>query len=325
MTYYDLPAPAKLNLFLHVVGRRSDHYHLLESVFRLISLSDSITLDLRCDGQISRQSDILDELAPADDLVVKAARALQQHTGTRLGAHIVVQKRIPVGGGLGGGSSDAATVLIGLNRLWRTGLTRIDLARIGLGLGADVPFFIFGQSAFVQGVGERLDPVCLSQGSYLVVKPCTAVPTASIFKATDLTRDSEPVKISDFSSSDRFVGRSAKLQEDHSFASSAVAEGFGRNDLEPVVKRLYPVVQQAMDWVSRQGFSVRLSGSGSCFFAETDSPEQAELARLSLIAKIEKVDSGIGTVGSAVGGAVIDEILACDGMQMHPLWHWLEP
>lgn len=304
MTLYDLPAPAKLNLFLHVVGRRDDGYHLLQSLFRLISLADSITMDLRTDGKISRASDLDTEVAHDDDLVVKAAQLLQQHTGTALGAHLEVNKRIPMGGGLGGGSSDAATVLIGLNRLWRTGLSRGELARLGLALGADIPFFVFGQTAFVQGIGEQLEAVAAPDASYLVFKPAASVPTAQIFTADDLTRNTDRVKISDFSGASGFI------------AVAGGHAGFGRNDLESVARRLFPVVSNAMTWASTEGYAVRLSGSGSCFFAELDGPVQAELARASLTAKMERLGSG--------DVAVIEEVFACDGMPEHPLRHWLE-
>ena len=303
MTLYDLPAPAKLNLFLHVVGRRPDGYHQLQSLFRLISLADSISIDLRSDGQISLESTLNLELNVEDDLVVKAARLLQQHTATDLGAHLCVNKRIPTGGGLGGGSSDAATVLIGLNRLWRTGLTRAELARLGLTLGADVPFFVFGQTAFAQGIGEELESAAVSDLSYLVFRPAVSVPTATIFKAPDLTRNTDHVKISDFSGTDRFI------------ESVSGRSGFGRNDLEVVAKRLFPMVSDGMSWVYNEGYPVRLSGSGGCFFAEFDSPRQAESVRAHLTAKIGKVDSGIN--------AVIGEVFACDGLPQHPLKHWL--
>ncbi len=304
MTLYDLPAPAKLNLFLHVVGRRDDGYHLLESLFRLISLSDSITIDLRRDGQISRESDIGVMVSEQDDLTVKAARLLRQRTGTHLGAHLVVKKRIPVGGGLGGGSSDAATVLIGLNRLWRTGLNTQELANLGLVLGADVPFFVFGQTAFVQGVGEQITPVRAPDMSYLVLKPCVGVPTASIFGDRDLTRNSDQVKISDFSGTTRFV------------EFSKIYPGFGRNDLEPVACRLFPAVAEGIGWAKREGHPVRLSGSGSCFFAEFDRPEDAELALDGLMAKMTQVGNG--------SDAVIEEVFACDGLPQHPLRFWLK-
>lgn len=299
MTYYDLPAPAKLNLFLHVVGQRADGYHLLESVFRLISLSDSITLDLRTDGVISRDTDMADVVSDDDDLVVRAARLLQKETGSSLGVHIVVRKRIPSGAGLGGGSSDAATVLLGLNRMWRTGLNRLALSRLGLALGADVPFFLWGQAAFVTGVGEQRQAITCPDLSYLVFQPAVSVPTGVVFQSPDLTRDTEPVKISDFSGCARYVGD----------------QGFGRNDLEFVTRRLYPVVDQAMSWASVQGQMVRLSGSGGCFFAESGSPEEAKLARANLTAKMAVRDQ-------SCEGLV--DVFACDGLHWHPLAGWLE-
>ena len=309
MTLYDLPAPAKLNLFLHVVGRRADGYHLLESVFRLISLADSLTIDLRLDGQISRDSTLGEQVPDDQDLVVKAARLLQTHTGVKLGAHLQVQKRIPMGAGLGGGSSDAATALIGLNRLWRTGLTRTELAVLGLSLGADVPFFVHGQAAFVQGVGEVVDPVPVPDASYLVFRPPVGVPTGMIFTAPDLTRNTDRVKISDFVGAREFIGRADS------------GPGFGRNDLEPVATRLFPVISSAMSWAKGEGYETRLSGSGSCFFAEFDSPAAAELARAGLVAKIAGLDEGVGALRD---GAFIEEVFACDGLLDHPLKHWLE-
>ena len=313
MTYYDLPAPAKLNLFLHVVGQRPDGYHLLQSVFRLISLSDSITLDLRTDGVISRDSDMDEHVADVDDLVVKAAHRLKAATATNLGAHIVVRKRIPSGGGLGGGSSDAATVLLGLNRLWRTGLSRSALMSLGLKLGADVPFFLLGQTAFVTGVGEQVQATACPDASYLVFKPAATVPTSEIFKDLDLTRDTEPVKISDFSGRVWYAG----------------PEGFGRNDLEAVTRRRYPIVDDAMNWVGLQGHAVRLTGSGSCFFAEFDSPAQAKLAQADLIGKMRNSTTDIA-VNTAEGSksssalSVLPEVFVCDGLPRHPLAQWLE-
>jgi len=306
VTYYDLPAPAKLNLFLHVVGQRPDGYHLLESVFRLISLSDSITLDLRTDGVISRDSDMGEDIVDADDLVIKAAHLLKAATATALGAHIVVRKRIPSGGGLGGGSSDAATVLIGLNRMWRTGLSRSALMRLGLKLGADVPFFLVGQTAFVTGVGEQLQVMECPDASYLVFRPAATVPTSEIFNDPDLTRDTEPVKISDFSGRVRYTG----------------PLGFGRNDLEVVTRRRYSVIDDAMNRISLLGHAARLSGSGSCFFAEFDSPAHAKLAQVDLIGKICIGEAGMATSNN--GPSALSEVYVCDGLPRHPLAQWLE-
>jgi 4-diphosphocytidyl-2-C-methyl-D-erythritol kinase len=305
MMLYDLPAPAKLNLFLHVLGRRADGYHSLESVFRLVSLSDSISIDL-CQGPgISRESTMGATLESDKDLVVRAAKALQAATGTRQGAHIVVQKRIPMGGGLGGGSSDAATTLLALNHLWRTGLNRAQLSAIGLQLGADVPFFLFGQSAFVQGIGEQMTPVALADSAFVVAQPPVEVATARIFGDPNLTRDSEPVKILDFSGCSRFI-------------ASVSSKGFGRNDLEPVAVRIFPVVEQARSWLLQQGLAVRLSGSGGCWFAEFDRPEQARLTCVQLLDKIQSV-----SLNEGLGRVPLQSVTACDGLPEHPLRHWI--
>jgi len=302
---YDLPAPAKLNLFLHVVGRRKDGYHLLETLFRLISLSDSISIDLATGSVITRETNLSEGLLEQDDLVVRAAHALQKATGSRLGAHISVNKRIPVGGGLGGGSSDAATVLMGLNRLWRCGLNRDQLMQIGLSLGADVPFFLFGQSAFAQGVGEILTPVRLTSQSYLVIQPRQNVTTQSAFNDPDLTRQSEHVKITDFSGIGSFV-RNAPY-------------GFGKNDLQPVVFRQYPVVSAAFNWLSQAGLETRLTGSGGCLFSEHATPNEAFKACHVLLTMMSgnKAQADSGT------GGPISNIFACDGYSEHPLRHWV--
>lgn len=305
MMLYDLPAPAKLNLFLHVVGRRDDGYHLLETLFRLISLSDSISIDLTMGAGITRETNLSEPLPEQNDLVVRAALALQKATGSQLGAHILVNKRIPVGGGLGGGSSDAATVLIGLNRLWRCGLNRTQLMQIGLTLGADVPFFLFGQSAFAQGIGERLTPVVLASQSYLVIEPRQSVTTESAFNDPDLTRQSERVKITDFSGVRSFV--------------STAPNGFGKNDLQPVVFRQHPVVSAAFSWLSQSGHDTRLTGSGGCLFSEHATPSEAVKARHVLLTKM----LGNKTQAESGAGSPISHIFACDGYAEHPLRHWV--
>lgn len=320
MTLYDLPAPAKLNLFLHVVGRRPDGYHCLESVFRLVSLADTISIELRTDGVISRASSIADQIPEAGDLAVRAALALQAATGSSLGAHLVIHKRVPTGGGLGGGSSDAATVLLALNRLWRTGLRREALMRLGLQLGADVPFFLFGQNAFVQGVGEQLVPVSLPDMSYIIFCPQISVPTVAVFTDPDLTRNTEPVKIEDFSGHDRFIAASQKNPgpSDALWRSGVSGDGFGNNDLEDVAVRLFPAVGQAKDWLAAQGISARMTGSGSCFFSEFETPAVAEFARRALTDKMSAVAQ------SDQGGelSLFRSISACDGLPSHPLHHW---
>ena len=203
-TLRNCPAPAKLNLFLHVTGRRADGYHLLQTVFQLIDHSDVLHFETRADGVIQRTTEITG-VPEASDLIVRAARLLQaampvKNDGTRCGANIAIEKKLPMGGGLGGGSSDAATTLMVLNHLWQAGLTREQLMALGLQLGADVPFFIFGQNAFAEGVGETLTPVETDQSWFVVIEPGVQVPTAAIFGSTELTRDTKLVKIMDFSS-----------------------------------------------------------------------------------------------------------------------------
>lgn len=245
----DCPAPAKLNLFLHVIGRRADGYHLLQTAFRLLDWGDRLSFELRDDGHVERVSDV-PGVPAQQDLVVRAARALQSATGCRVGANIAIDKRLPMGGGLGGGSSDAATTLIALNRLWRTGLDRGQLAALGLRLGADVPFFIFGRDAFAEGVGEELKAIQLPAAWYVIVAPPVTVPTAEIFSAEELTRDTEPLKITDFAASTT------------------------RNDLQTVVCNRYPEVSAAIDWLSRFA-AARMTGSGACVFAQVASESDA--------------------------------------------------
>lgn len=242
---YDVPAPAKLNLFLHVLGRRADGYHLLQSAFMLIDWCDTLHFEKRPQGQISRED--LGPPLPADDLITGAARLLQQHTGCTEGVHVSVEKRIPAQAGLGGGSSDAASCLLALNRLWNLGLTRGQLARLGLALGADVPFFIGGRNAWVEGIGETLTPLDLAPARFLVIKPRAGLETAKIFGAPELIRDTKPAIVAVF---------------------AADPYGFGRNDLQPVASSLCPDVQDALNWLSDQGLHGRMTGSGSAVFAQ---------------------------------------------------------
>lgn len=241
----DYLAPAKLNLFLHVVGQRPDGYHELQSVFTLVDRCDVLRLRVRDDGLVRRVNEVPG--VPSDeDLAVRAARRLREASATRLGADIEIDKRIPMGGGLGGGSSDAATVLMALDRLWGTGLGPERLAGIGLGLGADVPFFLFGRPAWAEGVGERLRPIEVPEAWYVVLVPPVAVPTAAVFAAPELTRNTEPLKMEDFSAHPR--------------------DGRFHNDLEPVVAARYPAVREHLEWLARRG-EARLTGSGACVFA----------------------------------------------------------
>jgi 4-diphosphocytidyl-2-C-methyl-D-erythritol kinase len=250
----DYPAPAKLNLFLHVVGRRRDGYHLLQSVFTLVDLHDRLRLRVREDAGIHRVNDV-PGVAAAEDLALRAARLLQEASGIAQGVDIEIDKRIPLGGGLGGGSSDAATVLLALNRLWRTGFDREALAEIGAGLGADVPFFIFGRPAWAEGIGDRLRDIEVPQAWYAILTPPAQVSTQAVYTASELTRNTEPLKMEDFSAQPR----------DPRF----------HNDLEPVVAARYPVVAKHLEWLRRHG-DARMTGSGSCVFAAFDSREGAE-------------------------------------------------
>jgi 4-diphosphocytidyl-2-C-methyl-D-erythritol kinase len=250
-------APAKLNLFLHVTGRRADGYHDLQTIFRLIDLCDDVYLQATDDGAIRRDPPPTDpglaELADADDLAVRAARLLQEDSGSSRGARIHVVKRIPSGGGLGGGSSDAATVLKGLNSLWQLGYHEDRLAALGLQLGADVPVFVRGRDAWAEGRGEQLTPVALPPCWYVVVRPPVSVPTGPLFADPQLRRDAPRVSWDDF-----LAGRTT-------------------NDFEPVVRRRYPAVAEALDWLGSHG-AARLTGTGSCLFAPFATEVQARRA-----------------------------------------------
>ncbi len=257
----DWPAPAKLNLFLHVVGRRTDGYHLLQTVFRFLDHGDTLRFTPRDDGRIVLRTP-LPGVAPDTDLTVRAARSLQQAAAIAQGVEITLVKRLPMGGGLGGGSSDAATVLLALNRLWDARLSSAELQRLGLALGADVPIFIHGHAAFAEGVGERFADVALPPAWYLVLTPPVGVPTAEIFKSPDLRRDTPALRAADW------------------------RPGMGGNDLEAVACRLYPEVARHLDWLRRFG-NARMSGSGACVFAEFASAEAAHAAHAALPADMQ--------------------------------------
>ena len=244
------PAPAKLNLFLHITGRRADGFHDLQTLFQLIDLCDDIAITVREDGVIERTAGPAD-VPPESDLVVRAARALKAATGTSRGASLGVTKRIPMGGGLGGGSSDAATTLLALNQLWATGLTPEKLAALGLTLGSDVPVFVAGSSAWAEGRGEHLSPVELPERWFVVVHPRVHVPTAAIFQAPELTRNSPKITM------------------------RAPFEAGGRNDCESVVRARFPEVADALDWLAQFG-SARLTGTGACVFADFAHAADAE-------------------------------------------------
>jgi len=250
------PAPAKINLFLHVTGRRPDGYHTLQTVFQFLDLCDWLDFERREDGRILRATAV-DGIAPEQDLIVRAARALQEHAGVKAGARLSIDKRLPVGGGIGGGSSDAATTLVALNFLWGLDLPLQTLAGIGLQLGADVPIFIAGEASFAEGVGEILTPVAPAEPWYVLLKPDCAVPTAAVFADPDLTRDTPPITIRDF------------------------LQGAGRNDCEPVVRRRFPAVNAALDWLSARAPS-RLTGTGACVYATCTDEAQAR----SIVAEV---------------------------------------
>ena len=285
---FDVPAPAKLNLFLHITGRRADGYHLLQSVFMLIDWCDTLHFELRHDGAISRE-DLTAAHLPAEDLVVRAARLLQQATGCTLGVHVGLEKRLPAEAGMGGGSSDAATCLLALNRLWGLGLNRAQLAALGLQLGADVPFFIGGRNAWVEGVGEQLTPLSLEDARFVVVKPPGGASTQAIFSSPLLKRDTKPAIIQGFAAND------ASEPLKHSIQSIL---DIGHNDLQPVAQALCPDVGHCINWLQSHGLRGRMSGSGTAVFAQI---------RQSL------------DLSDAPGNWLVKD---CKNMDAHPLLEW---
>ena len=246
---YDVPAPAKLNLFLHITGRRADGYHLLQSAFMLIDWCDTLHFERRPNAHISRED--LGAALPADDLTLRAARALQAATGCTQGAHLSVLKRIPAQAGMGGGSSDAASTLIALNRLWGLNLGLPELSRIGLALGADVPFFLCGHNAWVSGIGDIITPLVkssqLPKARFVVVKPTAGLDTKNIFASPSLKRDSDSATIAGF---------------------TAMHYDFGRNDLQSVAQALCPEITLAIQWLASHGLHGKMTGSGSAVFAK---------------------------------------------------------
>ena len=285
---YDLAAPAKVNLFLHVVGRRADGYHLLQSVFALIDWADTLHVERRSDAGLHRHD--LATALPADDLCLRAARALQRASGTALGADISIHKRVPAGAGLGGGSSDAATTLLALNRLWDLRWPLERLAELALTLGADVPFFVHGHNAFVQGVGEQVTPIELPPLWLAVVHPAASLSTAAVFASADLERATPPVILADFLA-------------DTSLTEGA-AEGFGRNDLQAVAQRRCAEVGLAAQWLQQRFGNSRMSGSGSAVFARAGTGDRP-------LANWDPRDLPPQWVGRM-----------CRGLAVHPLLHW---
>jgi 4-diphosphocytidyl-2-C-methyl-D-erythritol kinase len=285
---YDLPAPAKVNLFLHVVGRRADGYHLLQSVFVLIDWADTLHIERRGDATLRRHD--LATTLPDDDLCLRAARALQQASGTTLGADIHVLKRVPAGAGLGGGSSDAATTLLALNRLWDLRWPLDRLAALALALGADVPFFVHGHHAFVQGVGEQITPIDLPSLWLAVVKPRESLATAAIFASPTLERATPPVIIADFLADTQL--------------SDCAKEGFGRNDLQAVAQLQCAEVGQAARWLQARFGNSRMSGSGSAVFARAGTSDRP----LATWGSDDLPPKWVGRM--------------CRSLAAHPLLHW---
>ena len=242
---HNVLAPAKLNLFLHITGRRADGYHLLQSVFMLIDWCDTLHLDVKLDGTIQRID--LNTPLPADDLIVRAARALQSASGTSLGAEIRIDKQIPAQAGMGGGSSDAASTLLALNKLWGLNWPVSKLLPLGLALGADVPFFLYGHNAWVEGIGEKISPVLVPPSRFVVIKPNAGIETARIFGSPALERATKTATIFDF---------------------AAQPYDFGRNDLQPVAQALCPEIEIALHWLQSFGLKPRMTGSGSAVFAQ---------------------------------------------------------
>ena len=242
---HNVLAPAKLNLFLHITGRRDDGYHLLQSVFMLIDWCDTLHFDVRDDGVIERED--INVTLPADDLVMRAAQSLQRASGTHLGAHIAIEKHIPAQAGMGGGSSDAATTLLALNRLWGLNWPLSKLMPLGLGLGADVPFFLGGHNAWIEGIGEKISAIDVPAAHFAVVKPNAGLETAKIFRSPELQRATETATMPFF---------------------AVNPYGFGRNDLQPVAQALCPEITEALQWLGSFGLSPRMTGSGSAVFAE---------------------------------------------------------
>ncbi|MEX1200268.1 MAG: 4-(cytidine 5'-diphospho)-2-C-methyl-D-erythritol kinase [Methylophaga sp.] len=250
MTECRWPAPAKLNLFLHITGRRADGYHLLQTAFQFLDYGDSLTIQVTDAPQITL-SPSLPGVAEDDNLIIRAAKLLQKAANIQQGAHIHLDKKLPMGGGLGGGSSDAATTLVALNQQWRCQLSEDELAELALQLGADVPVFVRGRAAWAEGVGEQLTPMSPPEPWYLVVIPDCQVATGEIFSASELTRDCEPIKISGFLS------------------------GEGSNVCEAVVKRRYPAVAEALDWLAQYA-DPRMTGTGACVFASFETAAKAQ-------------------------------------------------
>ncbi|MDO5680856.1 MAG: 4-(cytidine 5'-diphospho)-2-C-methyl-D-erythritol kinase [Pelistega sp.] len=336
------PAPAKLNLFLHVLGQRADGYHLLQTAFTLVDWQDELCFKRRDDGQIIRLND-MPGVAPEEDLVVRAARLLQAHTGTHLGAEIHVDKQLPSGAGLGGGSSDAATTLMALNYLWQTGLSDAELAELGVQLGADVPVFIFGQDAFAQGIGEELQALNLVPQAYVLIQPDLAIPTPAIFKSPQLKRDTAEqsfAQVEQGLQSMQAVNQELKQglqsrqainqaleqgqgspqqvlgipkEQSRTLSTSLNIRYYGHNDLEKVALLLYPALQHLVHALHQQGWPVRMTGSGSCFFLPVKDIQQAHEVALQVRSWADTWQT------QSADHLAIKYVQVCQSLQAHPI------
>ncbi len=326
----DVPAPAKLNLFLHIVGRRPDGYHLLQSVFMLIDWCDTLHFERRSAGQLSRADLNPAQTLPEHDLVLRAARALQSATGCPWGAHIALDKQIPQQAGLGGGSSDAASTLLALNRLWGLGLGVAELQRIGLELGADVPFFLGGHNAWVEGIGETLQPMALPAARYLVLKPPSGSATPEIFRHPSLKRDTQRSIIEDFAASYSSASHVevAGSKPARQPVPPQSRSSFGRNDLQAVAIELCPEIAWGLNWMAERGLDGRMSGSGSAIFAPLDAQAPDPLAPESLALEASAF-AGKPAPGKAL--RAVPEVSGlppqwlarvCSNLREHPLIGW---
>jgi len=303
---YDVPAPAKLNLFLHVVGKRPDGYHLLESVFALIDWADTLHFEKRGDGQLLRHD--LGNALPADDLCLRAARALQRESGCALGADIHIEKRLPAGAGMGGGSSDAASTLLALNRLWGLHWPRARLFPLGLSLGADVPFFLGGSNAFVEGVGEILHPIALPAQTLAVLKPATSIGTKEIFSSPLLQRSKSVAIVAGF------PAHNSSEDKTRSDWLASVIQGWGRNDLQAAAEHHSTEVSQALRLLQDRFGNSRMTGSGSAVFARVSGGKASQDAGMS--------DQAMATNLEDLPPGWLGKI--CRSLDVHPLREWTE-